>query len=130
MYLSGMLASQLMGMNGEKSSTLVWVTGISKECADPDSLCNIFGNYGNVRPIKFSKKKPNGALIEMQDPRHVSTVCRYLNDVKLGGERILVKRTKLTKVFISGDDENSGDYSKAIKEHWRFGKDSNLRKLL
>jgi len=130
MDLSGILASQLMGMNSEKPSTLVWVTGISKECADADFLCNIFGNYGNVRRIKFSKKKPDGALIEMQDPRHVPKVCRYLNDVKLGGERISVKRTKLTKVFISGDDENSKDYSKAIKEHWRFSKDSKFTKIV
>merc|ERR1719479_794455 len=130
MDLSGMLASQLMGMNAEKPSTLVWVTGISKECADPDFLCNIFGNYGNVRRIKFSKKKPDGALIEMQDPRHVAKVCRFLNDVKLGGERISVRRTKLTKVIISGDDETSKDYSKAIKEHWRYTKDSKFTKII
>ena len=41
-----------------------------------------------------------------------------------------MKRTKLTKVFISGDDENSKDYSKAIKEHWRYTKDSRFTKII
>jgi RNA recognition motif-containing protein len=130
MDLNGMLAAQLLGMKAEKPSTLVWVTGISKECADPDFLCNIFGNYGNVRRIKFSKKKPDGALIEMQDPRDVTKTCRFLNDIKLGGERISVKRTRLTKVFVSQDDENSKDFSKVIKEHWRYNKGSKFTKII
>lgn len=101
MDLNGMLAAQLLGMNEEKPSTCIWVTGISKECADPDFLSNIFGNYGNVRRTKFSKKKPDGALIEMQDPRDVTKTCRFLNDIKLGGERISVKRTRLTSSHVN-----------------------------
>ena len=71
MDLNGMLATQLLGMNNVKRPNCVWVTGIPKECTDADFLCNIFGNYGNVRRIKFSKKKADGALIECQDPRQL-----------------------------------------------------------
>lgn len=130
MGLSGMLAAQLMGMNAPKPKTCLWVTGISKDCRDPDFLCNIFGNYGNVRRIKFSKKKPDGALIEMQDPRHVLKAYRFLNNLKLGGEYISVAPSKIEKVFVTSDDVNSKDYSRAIKEHWRYRKDSKFTKIV
>jgi hypothetical protein len=130
MDLNGMLAAQLLGMNNVKLPTCVWVTGIPQECADADFLCNIFGNYGNVRRIKFSKKKADGALIEYQDPRQVTKSCRFLNNIKLCGEKISVKPSKIEKVFIFGDDEKSKDYSKAIKDHWRYSKDGRFTKII
>ena len=130
MSLNGMLAAQLLGMNDVKRPNCVWVTGIPQECADADFLCNIFGNYGNVRRIKFSKKKADGALIEFQDPRQVSKSCRFLNNIKLCGEKISVRPSKIEKVFIFGDDEKSKDYSKVIKDHWRYNKDGRFTNII
>ena len=69
-------------------------------------------------------------MIEYQDPRQVTKSCRFLNNIKLCGEKISVKPSKIEKVFIFGDDEKSKDYSKVIKDHWRFNKDGKFTKIV
>merc|ERR1712038_1065734 len=44
----------------------IWVTGLPESYQDSDKLANVFGN---VRKIVYSEKKPDGALIELDDSR-------------------------------------------------------------
>ena len=92
--LSGILSAGLKALNGNvlnanvnERGRSVWVTGIPEEFRDADFLCNVFGNYGNVQRIKFSEKKPDGALIELDDVRHASKAVRCLNGLNLGDEK-------------------------------------------
>merc|ERR1719211_314030 len=113
--LSGILASGLQALSGptDERGRCVWVTDIPEEFRDADFLCNVFGNYGNVQRIKFSEKKPDGALIELDDVRHASKAVRFLNGLNLGEEKIVVKPTKIGRIKGTFDGEKSKDFSKA-----------------
>ena len=88
------------------------VTGIPEEFRDADFLCNVFGNYGNVQRIKFTEKKADGALIELDDVRHASKAVRCLNGLTHGEEKISVKPTKIDRTEGNFDGEISKDFSK------------------
>jgi RNA recognition motif-containing protein len=73
--------------------------------------------------IKFSRKKLDGALIEMQDPTYAAKCCRHLHDVKLGGGRLSVRQSKIPQVTIGmgGNDEMGRDFSKGFEHRYRDG---------
>merc|ERR1711944_238988 len=108
----------------------VWVTGIPADYQDADKLLNIFGNFGNVRKIVFSEKKPDGALIELDDSRGAVKAVANMSGKKLDGQAIKVSFTKIDNAGIKKDDTKSKDVRQA-KENWRFSgnKDSKFRKI-
>jgi len=121
MGLAGLLAS-MGGNNVMDRSRCIWVTGLPEEYQDADKLINIFGNFGNVRKVVFSEKKPDGALIEMDDPRAAWKCCACMNKMKLDGQEIKVAGTKIDNAMIKKEDTKSRDVRQA-KENWRFSKD-------
>jgi len=80
----GRMPARLQGMNGNANmdggSACIWISGIPEDYADTKIICNIFGNYGNVMKVLFSRKKPDGALIELQDATYASICCKYLHN--------------------------------------------------
>merc|ERR1712110_570480 len=92
-------------------------------------LINVFGNFGNVRKVVFSAKKPDGALIELDDARGSIKAVANMRGQKLGGQPIKVSFTKIDQAGIKNDDK-SKDVRQA-KENWRFtgNKDSKFRKI-
>jgi hypothetical protein len=122
--MGGMMLNLTNGMMQAKPerSPCVWVTGLPDEYVNADILCNIFGNYGNVRRISFTKKKADGALIEMDTPRRAENCCRYLNNVRMGGNQVMVKPSKIERVIVTpNDDKGSKDFKGA--RVGRFNKD-------
>merc|ERR1712077_22870 len=126
------LASLLKSLTGEvqERGRCVWVTGIPEDYQDADKLLNIFGNFGNVRKIVFSEKKPDGALIELDDSRGAVKAVANLSGKKLDGQAIKVSFTKIDNAGIKKDDAKSKDVRQS-KENWRFSgnKDSKFRKI-
>merc|ERR1712012_396210 len=53
----------------EERGRCIWITGLPESFQDADKLSNLFGNFGNVRKVVFTEKKPDGALIELDDSR-------------------------------------------------------------
>merc|ERR1711997_417597 len=53
----------------EERGRSIWVTGLPESFQDATKLMNVFGNFGNVRKVVFTEKKPDGALIELDDSR-------------------------------------------------------------
>jgi len=108
----------------------VWVTGIPESYQDADKLINIFGNFGNVRKVVFSEKKPDGALIELDDSRGCIKAVANMKGKKLDGEAIKVSFTKIDRAGMKKDDVKSKDVVQA-KENWRFpaNKESKFRKI-
>lgn len=108
----------------------MWVTGLPEEYQDADKLINIFGNFGNVRKIVFSEKKPDGALIELDDSRGCMKAVVNMNGKKLDGQAIKVSFTKIDQAGMKKDDTKSKDVRQA-KENWRFtgNKESKFRKI-
>merc|ERR1712112_388841 len=77
-------------------------------------------------------KKPDGALIELDDPRGAVKAVVNMNNKKIDGSAIKVSFTKFeTAGFIKEDDSKSKLVFKA-KENWRFAskdKDTKFRKI-
>jgi len=129
--LAGLL-SAMAGGNTTERTRCIWITGLPKEYQDADKLTNIFGNFGNVQRVKFVDKKPDGALIELDDPRGAVKAVVNMNNQKLDGSTIKVSFSKLERAgFIKEDDPKSKLVYKA-KENWRFAakdKDTKFRKI-
>jgi hypothetical protein len=126
--LAGLLAS-MGGNNAMDRTRCIWVTGLPEDYQDADKLINIFGNFGNVRKVVFSEKKPDGALIEMDDPRAAWKCCACMNKMKLNGQEIKVAGTKIDNAIIKSGDTKSRDVRQA-KENWRYSKDGKFRRII
>merc|ERR550539_1341401 len=110
------------GMNGElEGGCCVWVSGIPEEFRKPQMLCNIFGCYGNVMRIRFSRKKPDGALIEFQEPQYAQNAFTILNGVKFPDGRVRVVISKIANMTMNqGEDSDLGkDFSRGMQFRYR-----------
>jgi len=110
------------GMNGElEGGRCVWVSGIPEEFRKPQMLCNIFGCYGNVMRIRFSRKKPDGALIEFQEPQYAQNAFTNLNGVKFPDGRVRVVISKIAEMTMNpGEDSDLGkDFSRGMQFRYR-----------
>merc|ERR1719318_950896 len=129
--IAGLLSSMVGGDSNERTKC-IWVTGLPEDYQDADKLTNIFGNFGNVQRIKFTDKKPDGALIELDDARGAMKAVWVMNKQKLDGNALKVSFSKLERAgFIKEDDAKSKLVWKA-KENWRFAskdKESKFRRI-
>merc|ERR1712080_11378 len=124
------LASLLESMTGDvdERGRCIWVTGIPESYRDADKLLNIFGNFGNVQKVVFSEKKPDGALIQLDDPRGCTKAVACMRNQKLDGQAIKVAFTKIDMAKIKEGDDKSKHVWKA-KENWRYSRDSKFRRI-
>jgi len=113
----------------EERGRCIWITGLPDSFQDADKLSNLFGNFGNVRKVVFTEKKPDGALIELDDSRGCIKAVANIRGQKLDGQEIKISFTKIDQAGMKNDSK-SKDFRKA-KETWRFNgnKDSKFRKI-
>merc|ERR1712077_151257 len=97
-------------------SPCIWVAGLPEEYQDSQKLLNIFGNFGNVRRIVYSDKKPDGVLIQMDNARSAIKACIVTRNQTIGGKPFKVIQSKIERASIG-------------KENWRFAKDSKFMKI-
>merc|ERR1719430_460032 len=133
--LAGLL-SAMAGVNTTERTRCIWITGLPEEYQDADKLTNIFGNFGNVLRIKFTEKKPDGALIELDDPRGAIKAVNIMKNQKIDGSAIKVSFTKFERIGGIKEDEAKSKLvfkAKNTDEHpWRFAakdKDSKFRRI-
>merc|ERR1719264_2219641 len=110
----------------------LWVADLPEEYQDCQKLLNIFGCFGNVRRIVFTDKKPDGALIEMDDARAAMKARFVSRNQTIGGKPFKVIQldpTKFKGASIGKDDTKSMDVTKA-KENWRYAEGSKFGKRL
>merc|ERR1719189_1799235 len=125
------LIASLTGSRGREAGRCVWVAGLPEEYQDSQKLLNIFGCFGNVRRIVFTDKKPDGALIEMDDARAAMKARFVSRNQTIGGKQFKVVQldpSKFKGAFIGKEETKSMDVTKA-KENWRYAKDSKFRKI-
>merc|ERR1719192_1747938 len=113
----------------EERGRCIWVTGLPQSYQDSTKLSNIFGNFGNVRKVVFTDKKPDGALIELDDARGSVKAVANMRGQKLDGQPIKISFTKIDQAGMKNNGK-SMDVRQA-KENWRFtgNKDSKFRKI-
>merc|ERR1711881_219638 len=125
------LIASLTGKQGREDGSCIWVSGLPEEYQDSQKLLNIFGCFGNVRRIVYTDKKPDGALIEMDDARAAMKARLVTRNQTIGGKPfkiIQLEPEKFKKAIIGKEDTKSMDVTKA-KENWRYAKDSKFRRI-
>merc|ERR1711890_43000 len=78
----------------------------------------------------FSEKKPDGALIQMDNASSAMKARFVTRNQTIGGKPfnvIQLDPAKISKASIGKEDKKSMDVTKA-KENWRYAKDSKFRK--
>merc|ERR1712244_54483 len=127
--IASLLAALTGSSTGQERGRCIWVTGLPESYQDATKLINIFGNFGNVRKVVFSEKKPDGALIELDDSRGSVKAVANMRGQKLDGQPIKVSFTKIDQAGMKNNDK-SKDVRQA-KENGRFSgnKDSKFRKI-
>merc|ERR1719323_1472127 len=127
--VANLLAALSVNATGQERGRCIWVTGLPESFQDADKLSNLFGNFGNVRKVVFTDKKPDGALIELDDSRGCIKAVANMRGQKLDGQEIKISFTSIDQAGIK-DDSKSKDFRKA-KETWRFNgnKYSKFRKI-
>jgi len=125
------LVAALTGKQGREAGHCVWVTGLPEQYQDSQKLLNIFGNFGNVRRIVFSAKKPDGALIQMDNANSAMKARFVTRNQTIGGKPfnvIQLDPATFPYARIGKEDTKSMDVTK-VKENWRFAKDSKFLKI-
>merc|ERR1712226_205511 len=89
----------------EERGRCIWVTGLPESYQDATKLINIFGNFGNVRKVVFTDKKPDGALIELDDVRGSVKAVANMRGQKLDGQTIKVTFTKIDQAGMKNDSK-------------------------
>merc|ERR1719273_1144107 len=107
--------------SGSGTSPSVWASQIPEDFRNTKAIGNIFGNFGNVMKIKFSKKKPEGALVQMQDPSQAVRCCKLLHNTKLPGGKITVRPSRMDNIVIypHEDADTAKDFSQGFEHRYR-----------
>jgi len=154
MDLKTMMSARLQGLNGvpaygslnmsegilqgtnptsmTEEGCCIWVQGIPEDLRNTTAIGNIFGNYGNVMRIKFSRKKPDGALVEMQNSDYAAKCCKYLHDTKLSGARLSVRLSRIphvSNILPHENDDQAKDFSRGFEHRYR-DVDSKFTKII
>lgn len=102
-------------------SPSVWISGVPEDFRNTKAIANILGNFGNVMKVKFSRKKPDGVLVQMQDSSQADRCCKCLDRVQLPGGKLRVSSSKIQDVVITPhEDPDSGrDFSRGLDHRYR-----------
>ena len=80
---------------GHDNGVCILVSCLPTEMANPDSISNLFGHYGDVFKVKILHNKPDCALIQMAKP-HQAALCRqFLDQVKVDGNTLCVSFSRI-----------------------------------
>ena len=75
------------------------VSNIPDDMANPDSISNLFGHYGDVMKVKILHNKKDCALIQMSKP-HQAALCRqFLDQQKIDNNTLCVSFSRINGMF-------------------------------
>ena len=119
---------------GSSNGPCLLVSSLPEELANPDSLCNLFGFYGDVMRVKILRNKRDCALVQLSKP-HQATLCRnFLDQAKAYGKKICVSFSRMNSIKLPADigiedDSSTKDYSNVRGVH-RFRNPNVAQKLM
>ena len=129
-----MMQDNLASNAGAVNGPCLLVSSLPEELANPDSLCNLFGFYGDVVRVKILRNKRDCALVQLSKP-HQATLCRnFLDQAKVYGKKICVSFSRMSSIKLPSDigiedDASTKDYSNVRGVH-RFRNPNVAQKLM
>jgi len=101
---------------GYSISSVLLVSNLAEAIASPDALFILFGVYGDVRRVKILYKKPDTALIQMQDPISAQQALLSLNGVVCGDKKIYVSYSIYMEVQMPKPTDEAQDLTKDFSD--------------
>lgn len=96
---------------GESNGNCILVSCLPTEMANPDSISNLFGHYGDVHKVKILHNKPDCALIQMAKPHHAALCRQFLDQIKVDGNTLCVSFSRIQGIRMPNeigiDDEQT-----------------------
>jgi len=118
---------------GHDNGVCILVSQIPDDMANPDSISNLFGHYGDVMKVKVLHNKKDCALIQMSKP-HQAALCRqFLDQQKIDNNTLCVSFSRIqgirmpTEIDIE-NDVNTKDFTNVKGVH-RFRNHNVAAKL-
>ena len=118
---------------GHDNGVCILVSNIPDDMANPDSISNLFGHYGDVMKVKILHNKKDCALIQMSKP-HQAALCRqFLDQQKIDNNTLCVSFSRIngirmpTEIDIENDN-NTKDFTNLKGVH-RFRNHTIAQKL-
>lgn len=106
MMLPNMYGSQ------EGTGCCLFVSRLPEDISTPDGICNLLGVYGDVYKVQMIKN--NSALVEMATPQQASNAKSYLNQTKIGENKMIVNYSNKPGIRkMSENKETFKDYTRA-----------------
>ncbi|KAM9316771.1 heterogeneous nuclear ribonucleoprotein L-like [Gastrophryne carolinensis] len=93
---------------GQPVGSVALVSGLHLERMKCSQVFNLFCLYGNIVKVKFMKRIPGTALVEMGDEYAVERAVTHLNNVKIFGKRINVCVSKQNSIVPSQAELEDG----------------------
>ncbi|XP_063686648.1 polypyrimidine tract-binding protein 2-like isoform X2 [Bolinopsis microptera] len=101
---------------GYSISSVLLVSNLAECIASPDALFILFGVYGDVRRVKILYKKPDTALVQMQDPISAQQALLSLNGVVCGDKKIYVSYSIYMEVQMPKPTDEAQDLTKDFSD--------------
>eukprot|EP00092_Neocalanus_flemingeri_P000321 GFUD01000343.1.p1 GENE.GFUD01000343.1~~GFUD01000343.1.p1 ORF type:complete len:518 (+),score=179.07 GFUD01000343.1:61-1614(+) len=111
-----------MGRGNQNGCVVLLVSNIPDEIAKVDNIFNMIGMYGDVLAIKILRNKRDCCLVQMAKPHHAQQVRNFLDQAKVGGNKLCVSNSHVESLLnkrIAEDDELQMDFSNSRNHRYR-----------
>merc|ERR1719270_243317 len=111
-----------MGGRGEQGGVVLLVSNIPDEIANCDMIFNMLGAYGDVLCVKILRNKRDCAMVQMAKPHHAHQVRTYLDQAKVGGNKLCISNSRVENLLIKKieeDNELQRDFSNSRNHRYR-----------
>ena len=112
-----------MGRGNQSGSVVLLVSNIPDEIAKVENIFNMIGMYGDVVAVKILRNKRDCCLVQMAKPHHAQQVRSFLDQAKVGGNKLCVSNSRVESLLnkrIAEDDELQMDVSTSRNHRYRY----------
>ena len=98
------------------------VSNIPDEIAKVENIFNMIGMYGDVIAVKILRNKRDCCMVQMAKPHHAHQVRNYLDQAKVGGNKLCISNSKVETLLnkrIAEDNELQMDFSNSRNHRYR-----------
>merc|ERR1711997_1143413 len=114
---------------GHDNGVCILVSQIPDEMANPDSISNLFGHYGDVMKVKILHNKKDCALIQMSKPPQAALCRQFLDQQKIDNNTLCVSFSRINGIRMPTENDNNTKDFTNLKGVHRFRNHTIAQKL-
>jgi len=106
----------------QQGGVVLLVSNIPDQIAKVENIFNMIGMYGDVIAVKILRNKRDCCLVQMAKPHHAHQVRIYLDQAKVGGNKLCISNSRVENLLIKRieeDNELQRDFSNSRNHRYR-----------